>query len=67
MTLLERIHSPSLQQLGPKNLYDIITVDENTAILLQVTYRDTPGDVTYYELYFLDLWQILMYMKALSY
>ncbi|KAK3514729.1 hypothetical protein QTP70_029190 [Hemibagrus guttatus] len=35
MTLLERIHSPSLQQLGPTDLYDIITVDENTAILLQ--------------------------------
>ncbi|XP_047674853.1 uncharacterized protein LOC113656795 isoform X3 [Tachysurus fulvidraco] len=35
MTLLERIHAPSLQQLGPKSLYDIITVDENTAILLQ--------------------------------
>ncbi|KAG7318700.1 hypothetical protein KOW79_018455 [Hemibagrus wyckioides] len=35
MTLLERIHCPSLQQLGPTDLYDIITVDENTAILLQ--------------------------------
>lgn len=46
MTLLERIHSPSLQQLGPTHLYDIITIDENTAILLQVRYRDTPGDVT---------------------
>ncbi|XP_060763703.1 protein shortage in chiasmata 1 ortholog isoform X3 [Neoarius graeffei] len=35
MTLLERIHSPSLQRLGPTHLYDIITIDENTAILLQ--------------------------------
>ncbi|TSO98513.1 hypothetical protein Baya_10595 [Bagarius yarrelli] len=35
ITLLERSHSPSLQQLGPTHLYDIITVDENTAILLQ--------------------------------
>ncbi|MCI4392345.1 hypothetical protein PGIGA_G00145020 [Pangasianodon gigas] len=35
MTLLERIHSPSLQQLGPTHLYDVITVDENTTILLQ--------------------------------
>ncbi|XP_047005998.2 uncharacterized protein shoc1 isoform X1 [Ictalurus punctatus] len=35
MTLLERSHSPSLQRLGPTHLYDIITIDENTAILLQ--------------------------------
>ncbi|KAI5101722.1 hypothetical protein C0J45_8925 [Silurus meridionalis] len=35
MTLLERIHSPSLSRLGPTHLYDIITVDENTAILVQ--------------------------------
>ncbi|XP_035382114.1 uncharacterized protein LOC113589882 [Electrophorus electricus] len=35
MTLLERSHSLSLQRLGPTHLYDIITVDEGTAILLQ--------------------------------
>ncbi|XP_034154783.2 uncharacterized protein LOC113528158 isoform X2 [Pangasianodon hypophthalmus] len=35
MTLLERIHPPSLQQLGPTHLYDVIAVDEHTAILLQ--------------------------------
>ncbi|KAF4074769.1 hypothetical protein AMELA_G00243190 [Ameiurus melas] len=33
--LLERSHAPPLQRLGPTHLYDIITVDENTAILLQ--------------------------------
>ncbi|KAM9447087.1 protein shortage in chiasmata 1 ortholog-like [Clarias gariepinus] len=35
MTLLERTHPPSLQQLGRTHLYDVITVDENTSILLQ--------------------------------
>ncbi|KAF5892867.1 protein shortage in chiasmata 1 isoform X1, partial [Clarias magur] len=35
MTLLERTHPPSLQQLGRTQLYDVITVDENTSILLQ--------------------------------
>lgn len=45
MTLLERMHSPCLQQLGPTHFYDVITVDENVAILVQVRCRDTPGDV----------------------
>lgn len=36
MVLLERKHPPSALQLGGTH-YDVITVDENTAILIQVT------------------------------
>ncbi|XP_062874225.1 protein shortage in chiasmata 1 ortholog isoform X2 [Trichomycterus rosablanca] len=35
MTLLERSHPPSVRWLGSTELYDIIAVDENTAVLLQ--------------------------------
>ncbi|XP_066510495.1 protein shortage in chiasmata 1 ortholog-like isoform X2 [Hoplias malabaricus] len=35
MTLLERSYGQTLQRLGATHHYDIITVDENTAILLQ--------------------------------
>lgn len=36
ITVLERSHCPSLQMLGGTHHYAVITVDESTAILIQV-------------------------------
>lgn len=43
MTLLERRPSPSLQVLGGTHYYAVITVDESTAIVIQVPGSDTPA------------------------
>lgn len=43
MTLLERRHSPSLQTLGGTHYYAVITVDESTAIVIQVPGSGVPA------------------------
>lgn len=39
--MLERSHCPSLQMLGGTHHYTVITVDESTAVIIQVP--DTPA------------------------
>ncbi|XP_051537287.1 protein shortage in chiasmata 1 ortholog-like [Myxocyprinus asiaticus] len=58
MTLLEREHSPTAQKLGRSHQYDVITVDENTAVLIQALSElelDRASEHVFMRLYALSL------------
>lgn len=43
ITVVERSHCPSLQMLGGTHHYAVITVDERTAVVVQVTGTEIPA------------------------